>query len=99
MDNQLTLPKRNLTKQPKEVVPQEQQVLIITLTFEKEEYEVYYKHQGTIKEFLAYLSRLRSDRELDNCICVNSYTLEILGLDLELAEFQDSRISLELVSR
>jgi len=54
------------------------------LTFESEEYEVYYKHEGTVKEFLAYMSRMRNDREMDNCLCVNSYTLEILGLDLDL---------------
>lgn len=78
--------------------PPSQQVLVVALTFESEEYEVYYKHEGTIREFLAYMSRLRNDRQLENCVCVNSHTTEIIALDVELAEFTERRLNLELVA-
>lgn len=96
-DNQPTLPKRSIFTRELEEPSGRIQILIISLTVGSDEYEVYYKHEGTVKEFLAYMSRLRNDRDLDSSLCVNSYTLEILALDLDLSEFKDTRVNLELV--
>jgi hypothetical protein len=59
---------------------------MINLLFDGEEYEVYYKHDGTLKEFLNYMSKLRNDREMDGCVCVDRESLEILSREMELNE-------------